>query len=1627
MGASESPVLGTFKAHKILPRRKLGEDEPTTKRSAECTTPSPTRPSKPGAIESTQRMNLWITEPNQARAMPLFARPLTPPLNIKDTFKSWMDDEALRNGEYPPTIADSDTTTPLAQLSPPTPETTPPKAVAKGALQAPPSPSRNISGSRTESFKTAHEDFSTEDESDALDSPSLHPSRRKWLKTAGFSKQENIGLGLGLDLGLALDSEEDDETTPRRATGELDKDDEFIAFNGVWGGLTPDRISGRLRRRTRKSLNADLHETPLVRCNESPLSATYGDIVEPSLRSVLRLCERAESTHHDHPGRSTEQFTEQTQWPRKDDDRDVDAEIRLAEEKRLSQVSTNSTVVAAMVLDCPPRRRRTLRHTGKILDVNTSDTAPIRSNRTSVNSTRRSLGHQDRNMRGVNEGMHNSSTAGISDGASKIMARQRDDPLIVLPDRRSSLPSSAESTKRLSKTFSVISQQQSSRPTTAPEEAKSYFDMPRRDRRAVSVVLQQARPLKPEDNVNGELASPPLSQLSPRSAPTSTARSTASGTSGGIIAHYVPTSPPIHWHSTLTSLDPHEVQEPISDPAVVGDWSAFRPAHFTPFSLRSAQSSTPGTLEVNEATALTIHPHTNKSILVIQEIARVDKTKPKEKSAVIADNASIAIPGTLTPPIHQRSPPRQMTDSPLQNPREPPQPPDFIKVIPPTPANVPLASEDTPTGRNPSTRTKRMSAPITSIKRAFSARRRYSESFGLSLPRTLSRRNSTSHHRFSLIDEDEGDDRLHPLWRPRRNFDGSEGSGSEREVGNDGFLSPQRTQNQDRSTGTMAHTNRTTDSLRSASLRRLPGSSSVFAANRRRSQALPYEVVDDVIKDSQPLTRRLTDSLLSTRPLRPRRSTRASWWAQPHYEFVHPDVSMNADKNLGQVPGQGYQVQFVGFRGLFDKLERRREFKEEGRREARRNWLRGRIDYAGRQGIMSTIQNLKNFIRHGKQARQAPPHGEPTTNVSPVNAQQQRYAAAPPPAPPPNAQYAVSDPNVRDHNPIHHAQVPGGHFSVANVDNRNKAAQAGEQAAKIAGNDQKLEAAGPVEAAGSTERSKDLDASVIERIVAEERESQGKLPKYPGLEQWTLLEKMGDGAFSNVYRAKDNTGHYGEVAIKVVRKFEMNSTQRADELFLPQRANILKEVQIMRQLDHPSIVQLIDFSESRQYYYIVLELCPGGELFHQIVRLTYFSEDLSRHVIVQVAEALEYLHETAGIVHRDIKPENLLFYPIPFIPTRNPKPKGPEDEDKEDEGEFIKGVGSGGIGKIKIADFGLSKVIWDSQTMTPCGTVGYTAPEIVKDERYSKSVDMWALGCVLYTLLCGFPPFYDESIQVLTEKVARGQYTFLSPWWDDISKSAQDLVSHLLTVDPEKRYTIRQFLNHPWIRQSKQETYAADDAPPLATPLYMRQREYGFSQKYGGTATPEAMSAQFLETPGGGQRRMDFRSPGAVNLREVFDVSYAVHRAEEEGKRRKNFPQGYRGAAGANGLNPLNEDEDAEYDDLTDDLPHAPAQNPPSKLPKPQGGLADVSGVEQKMRSTNLHGGDVRSAAAQARQAAAPKQAGYGQHSPAVAAAAKQQVKKNKGNFELSLDDATLLGRRSKAGERSKLRAEVVQ
>ncbi|EIW82195.1 Pkinase-domain-containing protein [Coniophora puteana RWD-64-598 SS2] len=484
-----------------------------------------------------------------------------------------------------------------------------------------------------------------------------------------------------------------------------------------------------------------------------------------------------------------------------------------------------------------------------------------------------------------------------------------------------------------------------------------------------------------------------------------------------------------------------------------------------------------------------------------------------------------------------------------------------------------------------------------------------------------------------------------------------------------------------------------------------------------------------------------------------------------------------------------------------------------------------------------------------------------------------------------------------------------------------------------------------------------------------------KMPTYKGLENFKLLEKMGDGAFSNVYKAKDlTTGK--KVAVKVVRKFELNSQQAGERHLnkefkkkprVTERANILKEVQIMRGTNHPSVVRLISFSESPEYYFLVLELMEGGELFHQIVKLTYFSENLSRHVILQVAQGIRYLHEERGVVHRDIKPENLLFERIPIIPSKTPAQR-PYDEEKEDEGEFTPGVGGGGIGRVKIADFGLSKVVWNEETMTPCGTVGYTAPEIVKDERYSKSVDMWALGCVLYTLLCGFPPFYDESINVLTEKVARGYYTFLSPWWDDISHSAKDLIQHLLCVDPAQRYTIDEFLAHPWC-------HAAPAPPPPPTPLAYNR------------APP--LDSPLLAAARGGL--VEGRSPGLAVLKEAFDVTYAVHRMEEEGARRRAYKG--RGGAGVRGnLQGLNEDDEDHVDD-EDVIEDAKARHGEVDVPHAAG--AGAKAVAKRNVAPTSH---VERSIWDGR------------------AGTRDRGRRTQGTkgFELDIDNATLLGRRHK-------------
>lgn len=588
------------------------------------------------------------------------------------------------------------------------------------------------------------------------------------------------------------------------------------------------------------------------------------------------------------------------------------------------------------------------------------------------------------------------------------------------------------------------------------------------------------------------------------------------------------------------------------------------------------------------------------------------------------------------------------------------------------------------------------------------------------------------------------------------------------------------------------------------------------------------------------------------------------------------------------------------------------------------------------------FENLKAFIRHGKQANEL--KKKPLDIGSPVliDTNQVRNISNFPSLPNELSETLTTE----KYEPLQqHLQEP--QFTVTDADSRTtdieqyiaepnvtSSVPAESNAYSYAST-----TAAPVAPSADTGAGNYENAAT--QIVEQENIQRQKGKVYPKLDNYQILEQMGEGAFSVVYKAQNRkTGQF--VAIKILRKFQMDQAQKQ---------SVLKEVTIMRQLDHPNIVKFIEFIDSDQYYYIVQELAVGGEIFTAIVKYTYLSENLSRHVILQVASAIRYLHEEVGIVHRDIKPENILYGPIEFQPSVNPIAKLRKSDDpqtKEDEGEYLPGIGGGGIGQVKLADFGLSKQIWEHNTKTPCGTVGYTAPEIVRDEKYSKEVDMWAIGCVLYTLLCGFPPFYDERIESLTEKVARGEYKFLAPWWDEISPLAKNCVSKLLTVDPVKRYTIVDFLNDPWIK-------AGGELPNYATTL---QKLDSSNSTYvdpvisahpinNEIASQNGVAARYSKK----YKNSGMYSPAAVALRDAFDISAAVHRMGEEAALSNRF-------GNTKDMQELIEEEEEE--EMDDNMEHVDVNGKVlSQVPRKMGEPTQVPKIPVNLFDLNLGGASI--------------------------------------------------------------------
>ncbi|XP_057279674.1 calcium/calmodulin-dependent protein kinase type II subunit gamma isoform X3 [Pezoporus wallicus] len=215
-----------------------------------------------------------------------------------------------------------------------------------------------------------------------------------------------------------------------------------------------------------------------------------------------------------------------------------------------------------------------------------------------------------------------------------------------------------------------------------------------------------------------------------------------------------------------------------------------------------------------------------------------------------------------------------------------------------------------------------------------------------------------------------------------------------------------------------------------------------------------------------------------------------------------------------------------------------------------------------------------------------------------------------------------------------------------------------------------------------------------------------------------------------------------------------------------------REARICRLLKHPNIVRLHDSISEEGFHYLVFDLVTGGELFEDIVAREYYSEADASHCIHQILESVNHIHQH-DIVHRDLKPENLLL------------------------ASKCKGAA------VKLADFGLAIEVQGEQQawFGFAGTPGYLSPEVLRKDPYGKPVDIWACGVILYILLVGYPPFWDEDQHKLYQQIKAGAYDFPSPEWDTVTPEAKNLINQMLTINPAKRITADQALKHPWVCQ----------------------------------------------------------------------------------------------------------------------------------------------------------------------------------------------------------------------------------
>ena len=270
-------------------------------------------------------------------------------------------------------------------------------------------------------------------------------------------------------------------------------------------------------------------------------------------------------------------------------------------------------------------------------------------------------------------------------------------------------------------------------------------------------------------------------------------------------------------------------------------------------------------------------------------------------------------------------------------------------------------------------------------------------------------------------------------------------------------------------------------------------------------------------------------------------------------------------------------------------------------------------------------------------------------------------------------------------------------------------------------------------------------------------EKKGKLR-----DSYRIGNKLGDGAFGSVrkitHRLTDEIR-----AVKTIHKKNLRSEE--------ERKTFFNEVSVLRVLDHPSILKLYEYYQDENNFYLITELCNGGELFDRIISHGSFSEAVAANYMKQILSVVAYCHDR-NIVHRDLKPENFLL-----------------DTTAED-------------ANLKVIDFGTAQFFTPGTPMTAkCGTPYYIAPEVLKS-NYDERCDIWSAGVNMYILLCGYPPFGGSNDDQILKKISAGSFTFPAPEWNSISAEAKDLISRMLIFEPSHRLTAREALHHPWLQSA---------------------------------------------------------------------------------------------------------------------------------------------------------------------------------------------------------------------------------